>query len=81
METIAMIDGLNNHKHNTTSPDGTTLVSSADVMSSPAFSTTARTATGDSMVNGEELAQIKKNLQDVQVIAESREKKISEVSV
>lgn len=71
METLAMIDGMH---------DGPTsaVVSSADGHhpSSPSFS--AAPAPG---ANSEEVAQLKKNLQDVQVIAETRDKKIAEVSI
>ncbi len=79
METIAMIDGMNNQKHTLSSPDGAAVVSSSAVLSSSTFSATARGNVGDSVANSEDAAQLKKNLQDVQVIADAREKKISEV--
>ena len=83
METLAMIDGMNNK--NVSSPDGTAVVSSSDAgaMSSPAFSSSAGAAGGpkdaSSPANSEEVAQLKKSLQDVQVIAETRDKKITEL--
>lgn len=82
METLAMIDGMNS-KNTLSSPDGTAVVSSSDgAMSSPAFSAAA-TAGGSKDApgggNAEEVAQLKKSLQDVQVIAETRNKKITEV--
>lgn len=80
-ETIAMIDGLNNK--NSSFPDGTTsglAPSSTDVMSSPSFSAvTSKESSG--LANSEELNSLKKNLQDVQAISESREKHIAEVSL
>lgn len=79
METIAMIDGMNNQKHALSSPNGAAVVSSSDAMSSPTFSSATRGNVGDAVVNSDEAAQLKKNLQDVQVIADAREKKISEV--
>ena len=78
METLAMIDGLNNYKNVATPPDGAAVVSSSDVLSSPSFSATAGTSK-DSLSNGEDISQLKKSLQDLQVIAEAREKKIAEV--
>ena len=79
METIAMIDGLNK---NSSFPDGTTAgipPSSTDAMSSPSFSAvTSKESSG--LANSEELNSLKKNLQDVQAISESREKQIAEVS-
>lgn len=81
METIAMIDGMNNQKQSS-SPGGATaggVVSSSDVMSSPSFSAVTGTSKESAGVHSEELAQLKKSLQDVQVIAETREKKIAEV--
>ena len=91
-----MIDGLNNHKHVASSPDGTTpagVVSSSDVnMSGASFTGTTATAAGGgtnnapnttagaNSLNGEEVTQLKKNMQDLQVIADEREKNISEVS-
>ena len=81
METLAMIDGMNSK--NTSSPDGapsTAVVSSDGVMSSPAHSTAVGASGSNSAANGEEVAQLKKSLQDVQVIAETRDKKIAEVS-
>ena len=81
METLAMIDGMNSK--NTSSPDGapsTAVVSSDGVMSSPAHSTAVGASGSNSAANGEEVAQLKKSLQDIQVIAETRDKKIAEVS-
>lgn len=79
-----MIDGLNNHNRIVaSSPDATAgLVSSSDVMSSPSFSAVTGTVASKDphAVNGEEASQLKKSLQDLQVIAESREKNINEVS-
>ena len=76
METLAMIDGMSSNKNGVSSPDGapsTALVSrtSDGAMSSPAHSAPA--------ANGEEVAQLKKSLQDVHVIAETRDKKITEL--
>lgn len=85
METLAMIDGMNN-KNVGSPPDGTAAVSSSDAgaMSSPAFSSSIGAAGGSkdssSPANSEEVAQLKKSLQDIQVIAETRDKKITEVS-
>lgn len=83
-EKMQKIDGLS-------SPNGTTgasaVISSSDgvggAMSSPAFS--AAVGSGGSKdsptaMNGVEVAQLKKDLQEVQVRAESRDKKIAEVS-
>ena len=78
METLAMIDGMNN-----SSPDGatTTVVSSADgAMSSPALSAAAAGGSKEAQgASSEEVAQLKKSLQDTQAIAETRDKKIAEV--
>lgn len=81
METLAMIDGMNN-KNVLSSPDGTTaVVSSEGAMSSPAFSAAVAGGSKDSpAVNGEELAQLKKSLQEIQVVSETRNKKIMDVS-
>ena len=84
METLAMMDGIN-AKHVALSPHGHTsaVVSSSDggAMSSPTFSATVGGESKDSpAANVEEVAQLKKNLQDVQVIAETRDKMITEVS-
>lgn len=83
METLAMIDGMNSNKNALSSPDGTMsgVVSSPDgAMISPAFSTAVGGGSKDAPgVNGEEAAQLKKSLQDVQVIAEARDKKITEL--
>jgi len=83
METLAMIDGMNS-KNVASSPHGPTsaVVSSGDgAMSSPAFSATVGGEFKDShAANAEEVAQLKKRLQDVQVIAETRDKMITEVS-
>lgn len=83
METLAMIDGMNN-KNVMSSPGGTTsaAISSSDgAMSSPSFSTAVAGGSNDSSAaSAEEVAQLKKSLQDVQVIAEARDKKITEVS-
>mmetsp|Transcript_29756 Transcript_29756/g.63097 ORF Transcript_29756/g.63097 Transcript_29756/m.63097 type:complete len:1002 (-) Transcript_29756:423-3428(-) len=82
METLAMIDGMNN-KNVQSSPDGTTtaVISSSDAaMSSPAFSAGVAGGSKDSPVaNGEEVTQLKKSLQDIQVIAETRDKQITEL--
>jgi len=84
METLAMIDGMisNNKAATSSSPDGatSTAVVSSDAMSSPAHSAAVGGSKGSPAANGEEVAQLKKNLQDVQVIAETRDKKIAEVS-
>ena len=78
-ETLAMIDGrMNNSKNAMSTPDGTApgVISPSDgmTMSSPA-------AKDSPSSTGEDVAQLKKSLQDVQVIAEERDKKIMEVSV
>lgn len=81
METLSMIDGMN-AKNVASSPHGPTsaMVSSLDgAMSSPAFSATVGVDSKDA--NAEEIAQLKKKLQDVQVIAETRDKMITEVRV
>jgi hypothetical protein len=84
METLAMIDGMNT-KNVASSPHGPTsaVISSLDgAMSSPSFSATVGGESKDSLAaNAEEVAQLKKSLQDVQVIAETRDKMITEVSV
>lgn len=83
METLAMIDGMSSNKAATSSsPDGatSTAVVSSDAMSSPAHSAAVGGSKESPAANGEEVAQLKKNLQDVQVIAETRDKKIAEVS-
>jgi hypothetical protein len=83
METLAMIDGMNN-RNGLSSPDGPTsaMVSSSDVaMSSPAYSTAVAGGSKDSpAANAEEVAQLKKSLQDIQVIADTRDKMIADVS-
>ncbi|KAL7551097.1 hypothetical protein ACHAWF_014296 [Thalassiosira exigua] len=79
METLAMIDGMNS-KNVISSPGATSgVVSSSDgALSSPAFSAAVAGGSKDSS-NGEEVAHLKKSLQDVQVIAETRDKKITEL--
>ena len=67
METLAALDGANENKASS-SPTAT-------VLSSP--TTTASKET--SAASSEEVAQLKKHVQDVQVVAETREKKIAEV--
>jgi hypothetical protein len=83
-ETLAMIDGMNN-KNLASTPNGPTsaVISSLDgTMSSPAFSTAMGAESKDSHVaNAEEIVQLKKSLQDIQVIAETRDTMIKEVSV
>ena len=82
METLAMMDGMNNSKNAASSPDGNTaVVSSEGAMSSPSFSAAAGGSKDSPGASSEEVAQLKKSLQDVQVIAETRDKKIQEVSV
>lgn len=82
METLAMIDGMNN-KNVLSAPDGTAtaLMSSSDAaMSSPAFSAAVAGGLKDSpAATGEEVTQLKKSLQDIQVIAETRDKQITEL--
>lgn len=82
METLAMIDGMNT-KTVASSPHGPTSAVSSSLdgtMSSPAFSATLGGESKDShTANAEEVAQLKKNLQDIQVIAETRDKMITEV--
>ena len=84
METLAMIDGMssNNKAATSSSPDGatSTAVVSSDAMTSPAHSAAVGGSKESPAANGEEVAQLKKNLQDVKVIAETRDKKIAEVS-
>ncbi|KAL3785307.1 hypothetical protein HJC23_008871 [Cyclotella cryptica] len=79
METIAMLDGLNNKK--SSFPDGATsgiAPSSMDATSSPSFSAaTSKESSG--LANAEELNTLKKSLQDVQAVSESREKQIAEL--
>lgn len=72
METFARLDGANENKASSSSP---TAVSASTVMSSPAASKETFAA------SSEEVAQLKKHVQDVQVVAETREKKIAEVRV
>eukprot|EP00581_Thalassiosira_minuscula_P019716 CAMPEP_0183726420 /NCGR_PEP_ID=MMETSP0737-20130205/23121_1 /TAXON_ID=385413 /ORGANISM="Thalassiosira miniscula, Strain CCMP1093" /LENGTH=997 /DNA_ID=CAMNT_0025957749 /DNA_START=275 /DNA_END=3265 /DNA_ORIENTATION=- len=79
MEKLAMIDGMNN-KNVTLSPDGTSaaVVSSSD--GSPALSAAVAGGSKDSLAaSGEEVSQLKKTVQDLQAIAESRDKKITEL--
>lgn len=82
METLAMIDGMNT-KNVASSPHGPTSAVSSSLdgtMSSPAFSATLRGDSKDShTANAEEVAQLKKHLQDIQVIAETRDKMITEL--
>ena len=76
METIAMIDGMNNK--NTSSFDGaTTVPSSSDALSSPTSAITSKES--PNVASAEELNTLKKSLQDVQAISEAREKQIAEV--
>ena len=81
VETLAIIDGLNS-RNGLLSPDGHAIVSSSDVaMSSPAYSTAVAGGSKDSpAANAEEVAQLKKSLQDIQVIADTRDKMIADVS-
>lgn len=83
-ETLDMIDGVNSNKTMTSSPVGTStaLVSSSDIaMSSPAFSASVNGGPKDSpAASHEEVARLKKSLQDATVISETREKRIEEVS-
>lgn len=82
VETLAIIDGLTN-RNGLSSPDGPTsaVISSSDVaMSSPAHSTAVAGGSKESPVNSEEVAHLKKSLQDTQVIADTRDKIIAEVS-
>ena len=67
METLATLDGANENKASS-SPTAT-------VLSSPATAASKETSAASS----EEVAQLKKHVQDVQVVAETREKKIAEV--
>lgn len=79
METLAMIDGMNSNRGGLFSPDGTTaMVTSSDqAFSSPAHSAAAADSPA---ANAEEVAQMKKSLQDVQAIADERDKMIVDVS-
>jgi hypothetical protein len=81
VETLAIIDGLNN-RNGLLSPDGHAMVSSSDVaMSSPAYSTAVAGGSKDSpAANADEVAQLKKSLQDIQVISDTRDKMIADVS-
>jgi hypothetical protein len=77
MDTIAMIDGMNNK--NASSPDAAAagaVHSSTDALSSPSFSAVT---SKESTVNAEEVNNLKKSLQDVQAVSEAREKQIAEV--
>eukprot|EP00577_Skeletonema_sp_RCC1716_P003604 CAMPEP_0113422156 /NCGR_PEP_ID=MMETSP0013_2-20120614/28308_1 /TAXON_ID=2843 ORGANISM="Skeletonema costatum, Strain 1716" /NCGR_SAMPLE_ID=MMETSP0013_2 /ASSEMBLY_ACC=CAM_ASM_000158 /LENGTH=970 /DNA_ID=CAMNT_0000309877 /DNA_START=150 /DNA_END=3062 /DNA_ORIENTATION=- /assembly_acc=CAM_ASM_000158 len=67
METLATLDGANENKASS-SPTAT-------VLSSPATAASKET----SAASIEEVAQLKKHVQDVQVVAETREKKIAEL--
>eukprot|EP00585_Thalassiosira_rotula_P001820 CAMPEP_0196136302 /NCGR_PEP_ID=MMETSP0910-20130528/4652_1 /TAXON_ID=49265 /ORGANISM="Thalassiosira rotula, Strain GSO102" /LENGTH=1010 /DNA_ID=CAMNT_0041396567 /DNA_START=337 /DNA_END=3366 /DNA_ORIENTATION=- len=82
MDTLAVLDGMNS-KNILSSPGGaaSAVVSSSDgVMSSPVFSAAVNGGSSDSPVaNGEEVAYLKKSLQDINVIAETRNKKITEL--
>lgn len=82
METLAMIDGMNN-KNVLSTPVGTAtpaISSSEAAMSSPGFSAAVTGGSKDSSgANGEEVTQLKKSLQDIQVIAETRDKQIMEL--
>lgn len=69
METLAMLDGVNENK--ASSPPSAVAPSAA--MSSPSASKETSAA------SSEEVAQLKKSVQDIQVVAETREKKIAEV--
>ena len=69
METLAMLDGVNENK--ASSPPSAAAPSAA--MSSPSASKETSAA------SSEEVAQLKKSVQDIQVVAETREKKIAEV--
>ena len=75
METIAMIDGINNKS----SPaDGTTTVlTSSDALSSPSSAVTSKDS--PTVANVEEVNNLKKSLQDEKAISEAREKQIAEV--
>jgi hypothetical protein len=83
VETLAIIDGLSN-RNGLTSPDGPTsgMISSSDVaMSSPAHSTAVAGVSKDSPVaNAEDVAHLKKSLQETQVIADTRDRIIADVS-
>ena len=70
METLAALDGANETK----SSSSPTAATSSTVLSSPGTA-----ASKDSGVSSEEVAQLKKHVQDIQVVAETREKKIAEV--
>jgi len=67
METLAALDGASENKASS-SPTAT-------VLSSPATTASKETSAASS----EEVAQLKKHVQDVQVVAETREKKIAEL--
>ena len=69
METLAMLDGVNENK--ASSPPSAVVPSAA--ISSPSASKETSAA------SSEEVAQLKKSVQDIQVVAETREKKIAEV--
>jgi len=69
METIAMIDGMNNK-----SPDGAT---TSDALSSPSSGVTTKDS--PNTANAEEVNNLKKCLQDAQAVSESREKQIAEL--
>jgi len=69
METLAMMDGVNENK---ASLSPSAVLSSAALSSSVASKET-------SAASSEEVAQLKKSVQDIQVVAETREKKIAEV--
>ena len=79
METLAMSDGMNN-RNGLSLPDGPTsaLISLPDVaMSSSAYLTAIAGGSKDSSAaNADEVIQLKKILQDLQVIADSRDKMI-----
>lgn len=76
METLAMIDGLNNNRSGLFSPDGNSaMVTSSD----QAFSSPAHSAADSPAANAEEVAQMKKSLQDIQSIANERDKMIVDV--
>jgi len=66
---LATLDGANENKASS-SP---TAVSSSTILSSPAASKEVSAA------SSEEVARLKKHVQDIQVVAETREKKIAEV--
>lgn len=80
-ETLDKIDGMSN-KNVISSPDGATsgIISTSDV-SSPAFSAAVPGGKDSLPANAEDLARLKKSLQDLQAIADARDKKIAEVSI